>query len=231
MDSKTCDPQWVKDVTVEKDRRYVRLVRFRNRQQTTGRWVSLADAADWHARESGSIVADETKRATTYELFARAWRAGAFHPSSRSHVFYIDGENVPHRAPVHYLDEVASTGTDAVDTLRWCWVRREHYLSWCTANRVEPMIGPEHADAAPTGQPSAVSKSRKARGPVPGNVRRYAESDRNLFPTIEALIKGGRMSITAAARRLADDGEVEGNGTPESRAKRLADAFRKCQPR
>jgi len=66
-------------------------------------------------------------------------------------------------------------------------------------------------------------KSRR-KGPVPGTVDRYGASDRKLYPELEQLVeKCG--SATAAARQLADEGKVEGTGTTENRARRLAGRY------
>ena len=49
--------------------------------------------------------------------------------------------------------------------------------------------------------------------------------DRALFPEIECIMRDGHKSVHAAALELASAGKVQGSGTPESRAKRLAMRF------
>ena len=64
------------------------------------------------------------------------------------------------------------------------------------------------------------ARPRRLKGPEPGTVG-YGRSDRALFKKLERLIpKHG--SASAAARKLVDDGVVEGGGTPESKAHRIA---------
>jgi hypothetical protein len=67
---------------------------------------------------------------------------------------------------------------------------------------------------------------RKRKGPEPGALDRYGNYDRALYPELERLISKERMSLTAAARQLANEGRVSGIGTGESRARRLAKRYR-----
>jgi len=60
------------------------------------------------------------------------------------------------------------------------------------------------------------------RGPVKGTIARYADHDRSMFPQMKRLIDQG-TSVTAAASQLAD--QLEGGGTPESKATRLRKLF------
>jgi hypothetical protein len=74
-------------------------------------------------------------------------------------------------------------------------------------------------DAAPAVNP------KKRRGPKPGTLDRYGDDDRKLFSEIERVMSQGKISVTAAARKLASEGRVAGTGTVESRARRLAQRF------
>lgn len=69
--------------------------------------------------------------------------------------------------------------------------------------------------------PRAVTK-----GPAPGTVDRYGESDRARFPEVEALMKAGK-TLTAATTEIGPT--LEGPATPESKAKRLRDLFQKVK--
>ena len=67
----------------------------------------------------------------------------------------------------------------------------------------------------------ASDAARKGRfGPEPGTLRRYDAADRKLFPELERIMAEEKKSRTAAALALAD--RIDGVGTPESRARRLA---------
>lgn len=82
--------------------------------------------------------------------------------------------------------------------------------------------------ARPRPNKSTSSKKKaQRRGPVPGAIDRY--NDEALFPEIERMTCERRMSVHAAAFKLAHAGKVEGSGTPESRASRLAKRYRQRQ--
>jgi hypothetical protein len=66
----------------------------------------------------------------------------------------------------------------------------------------------------------------KTKGPAPGTVDRYGESDRARFPEVEALMKVGK-TLTAATNELGPT--LEGPATPESKARRLRDLFQKVK--
>jgi hypothetical protein len=71
--------------------------------------------------------------------------------------------------------------------------------------------------------------SRPRRGPVPGKVSRFGDSDRALFSEIEWIMKQGN-SVTEAARELDSKGRVKGRGGSESRVRRLAKVYLKEHP-
>ena len=67
---------------------------------------------------------------------------------------------------------------------------------------------------------------RKGRkGPAPGKLARYRESDRACYAELERLMREECLSASAAARELAEAGKVEGTGTAESRGRRLAKLY------
>jgi hypothetical protein len=74
-------------------------------------------------------------------------------------------------------------------------------------------------------------KQRKSPGPQKGSLDRFAASDRELYPAFKALINPSapavKMSRTAASLKLP----LKGDGTPESRAKRFRDRYRRDHER
>lgn len=66
--------------------------------------------------------------------------------------------------------------------------------------------------------------TKPRRGPKPGSLKRFEDADRQLFGRIREMRRGG-MSLSAACKTLADDGLIQGTGTTDSRAKRLAKAY------
>jgi len=88
----------------------------------------------------------------------------------------------------------------------------------------------EQVETKPPVPAKAPAKPGGTRGPKRGEVDRYGELDRALFPEMEQLTRDGRMSVHAAALQLVTEGKVRGNTNmvkPESMAKRLAAEFRK----
>jgi hypothetical protein len=71
------------------------------------------------------------------------------------------------------------------------------------------------------------AKGRGRRGPAPGSVDRYGQSDRELFPEIERIMREKQITVSAAASELADNNKVDGVGSAKSRAKRLATRYQK----
>jgi hypothetical protein len=57
---------------------------------------------------------------------------------------------------------------------------------------------------------------RPRKGPAPGTVDRFGESDRALFPEIERIMREGHETVHAAALELASARKIQGGGTPES---------------
>ncbi len=73
---------------------------------------------------------------------------------------------------------------------------------------------------------SGPKRSKRRPGPAPG-VARYGDSDRALFPELEQLMKDKHLLALQAANELAEQGKVAGHGQQESRARRLANLYRK----
>ena len=74
-------------------------------------------------------------------------------------------------------------------------------------------------------QPVAEPQSplRRRKGPIPGKVSRYRESDRKLYPELVQRAAPEKCgSITAAAIQLAEEKKVDGTGTAHSKGRRLA---------
>ena len=65
------------------------------------------------------------------------------------------------------------------------------------------------------------------RGPQRGTISRFNEDDKALFPEIKRIMQRESKSANEAARKLVDEGKVKGRGAEQSRALRLARAFRR----
>jgi hypothetical protein len=75
----------------------------------------------------------------------------------------------------------------------------------------------------------AVNVKKRRRGPAPGALDRYSAADRKLYTEVERIMRDEKLSVSAAALRLAEDGKLAGTGTstPQSRARRLAERYRR----
>jgi len=97
-------------------------------------------------------------------------------------------------------------------------------------SRLELVPADESNAASPKPKQPAPTKKTKnrtgGRGPKPGAVKRYAPDDRALFPEILRLMSEEQLSLTAATQRLAENERVVGEGTPTSRARRLARLYK-----
>jgi hypothetical protein len=103
-------------------------------------------------------------------------------------------------------------GPSVIYTIEGAYVFREHLDAWvASAASVAPGIG----------------RRRRPRGPAQGTVDRYGDADRKLFPELERFVREERMSVSAAAAKLAEEGKVSGPATTESKAKRLAERYRR----
>lgn len=127
------------------------------------------------------------------------------------------------------LDELATPvelRSKSLNRLAWADVEfsaDDVMAKWSEAERL-PEADP--AQAIPDSPSGAITGSEKVlprrRGPKPGTLDRYRDSDRALYPELERLMHDEHLSRTAAAMALAAADRVAGVGSAESRAKRLA---------
>jgi len=81
-------------------------------------------------------------------------------------------------------------------------------------------------DKIGAGRVPAAPPSRAAKGPVRGEIDRFGDADRALFPEIERLMKSQRLTSTEAVRQIPED-KLAGRGTLDSRIRRVSDLFRR----
>jgi hypothetical protein len=77
--------------------------------------------------------------------------------------------------------------------------------------------------------PAVAAAPKRRKGPEPGSVDRFGDSDEALFPEIDRIRRESRKSVHAATLELAFAGRIEGTGSEASRAKRLAGRYRKAR--
>jgi hypothetical protein len=73
---------------------------------------------------------------------------------------------------------------------------------------------------------TAAPPPRAAKGPVRGEIDRFGDADRALFPEIERLMKSQHLTSTEAVRQIPED-KLAGRGTLDSRIRRVSDLFRR----
>jgi hypothetical protein len=73
---------------------------------------------------------------------------------------------------------------------------------------------------------AAAPPPRAAKGPVRGEIDRFGDADRALFPEIERRMKSQRLTSTEAVRQIPED-KLAGRGTLDSRIRRVSDRFRR----
>jgi len=163
---------------------------------------------------------------------AREWPNLTFFARSR----WLTGEQY-HDGMERALDELGSS-VELRSTLL-------HRLAWMDVeflrhDAISKWPAPESADGAfdlrrspePSNTPAALGAQQAAarhRGPRPGTVDRYRDSDRALYREVERLMQDEHLSCTAAAMKLAEARRVAGIGSAESRARRLAQRFAREQ--
>jgi hypothetical protein len=95
----------------------------------------------------------------------------------------------------------------------------------------QPGMSNEDAKSAEVERPGdagtdLATPKKPRKGPAPGTVDRFGESDREMFNELERLQREGRKSLTAAANELATAGKLAGDGAPQSLAARLVRRYR-----
>ncbi len=130
-------------------RRRIRLWRekhnecFAERQRRQRRWFSLAEIADWCAREPGSIKPDEERRALAYAELGKALRDGEFEQGGRSRVLYLNPETSWARMTrARFTEIVDAFGSDhdllVSAYLARCWLPHDLAQRWFKMKNLRP---------------------------------------------------------------------------------------------
>jgi hypothetical protein len=98
--------------------------------------------------------------------------------------------------------------------------RRADFDRWCG----KPQRGQEEK-LAPSLPTAGKEKPKRRPGPTRGELRRFEDADRALFPELKQMMAERHMSRSAAALVLAEAGKILGSGTTKNRAKRLAELY------
>jgi hypothetical protein len=221
--------------------RTARIERFTEIQRSTREWINFAEIAKWCADESGGVVPNEEFRAAAYQKFQHDLLEGDFEEDGRSKVLYLHPYTSKARMTrgwLTHLTEVYDRTTINSEYLAHCWIPREFFGRWLAKHRMQaspPRFEPKWPTppattvtqaskvvAPPVGHGAGDAAPKGPFGPEPGKLRRYGPADRALFPELERIMAEKKMSRSAAALDLALADRIDGVGTPQSRAKRLA---------
>jgi hypothetical protein len=179
--------------------------------------VAFRDVADWLAREPGGIDRSEDRRRQALADLRRAVSDGEFGPPHKPVIAYMPRvalRDLPLRVNAAQIEICCTAENDIISDI---WAPRALVARWFTAYGL-------NAPPWLTGPPAATES--KHRGPEKGALRRYLAADRELFPEIKRLIRDEQLSVTGACQQLAQKGKVKGIGSLQSRATRLARAYR-----
>ena len=183
-----------------------RLVR---RLRQTSEWINFADAADFIARESGSIAPDEERRARAYEELADALIKGEFDKRERTCVFFPSGSKKV-RMTWEWLADIIEFDLDG-DRGQWrlaqCWAPRELMVRFF-AKRLLPfppaVFGPPTSERKPARRQSGAAGSRKAaRSPAPREHKKNERKQLAVDATIRELGVDVFTDMPGKARQAA----------------------------
>jgi hypothetical protein len=208
------------------------ILRFRDCQNRRRQWIGFWDIADWIASKRGSTDSrDEGLRQQGYSDLLTAVLASQFKRGNKSLVLHVLPQTPLGPGCLRLTTDrlrawidLHGTGMVSEQILPRCWVPRSLVQRWFERRR---MVWPDVFDPVESGEVRAAVSRPRRRGPKPGTLDRYGAADRALFNEIKRIMRVDRVSVSAAATRLADAGKIAGVGTSVSRAKRLAERYRR----
>jgi hypothetical protein len=236
-----------------RQRRTAWIERFAEIQRREREWINCAEFAEY-CSEEGSVVPNEAARDAAYKKFLADLLEGDFEENGHSQIRYLHPYTVITRMKGDWLKRVIETYDDQTIIKQYlanCWMRRKHFDRLLAKHRMQPR--PERFEpkcpTSTTTTPQSFSQARKAVmqpviaegvghsasdavrkrrfGPKPGTLRRYEAADRALFPELERIMAEKQKSLSAATFDLAEADQIDGTGTPQSRAKRLAALYKR----
>jgi hypothetical protein len=101
-----------------------------------GEWVSLADIADWCAREAGGIRPDENLRAEAYRQLGESLAAGFFGRGRQSRVLFLHPHSTWAKMTQDRYRNVPFGQEGRRGYLRWCWIPRGLAQTWFEAKNI-----------------------------------------------------------------------------------------------
>jgi hypothetical protein len=149
--------------------RHARIDRFVRRQRQLREWINFGDVAEFCAREAGSIVPDEDKRALTYEELADALIKGEFDESERTRVLFLYPGSRRTRMTWEWLLDTINFNLDGErgrGLLAHCWAPREAMARFFEKRRLPlspAVFGQPTSDREPPKRQGGAASSHHAR--------------------------------------------------------------------
>jgi hypothetical protein len=122
-----------------RDDHWLRIEKWKIRQQHTPDWVCLAQIADWCARRPGDIERDHRRRVQAYSDLQQSIMLGEFGEGSRLKVVYLEPQPPSLRDRVRLRLHTGYFRTEKVldHVLDLCWAPRELCLRWLVARHID----------------------------------------------------------------------------------------------
>jgi hypothetical protein len=206
-----------------RDDHWLRIEKWKIRQQHTPDWVCLAQIADWCARRPGDIERDHRRRVQAYSDLQQSIMLGEFGEGSRLKVVYLEPQPPSLRDRVRLRLHTGYFRTEKVldHVLDLCWAPRELCLRWLVARHIDapPWLAaprpPADAFEADTSSSSEPAHSREPNESPLKSTRAQGASAHPINPA-EAEVTGA-SPVDRADPPTEDVSRIEPANAQESR--------------
>jgi hypothetical protein len=110
-----------------------RIARFTADQRRKREWINFAEIADWCSEVDGSVVPNESARASAYEKLQRDLLEGDFEENGRSRVLYLHPWTVKAKMTRQWMENMIETHPRATIPRQYfdhCWLPRNLFQRW-----------------------------------------------------------------------------------------------------
>jgi hypothetical protein len=124
-----------------------RIVRFAEDQRRKREWINFAEIADWCSEVDGSVVPNESARASAYEKLQRDLLEGDFEENGRSRVLYLHPWTVKAKVTRQWMENMIETHPPATIRSKYldhCWLPRNLFQRWLAKHHL-PASAPRPA--------------------------------------------------------------------------------------
>jgi hypothetical protein len=110
-----------------------RIASFTANQRRKREWINFAEIADWCSEVDGSVVPNESARASAYEKLQRDLLEGDFEENGRSRVLYLHPWTVKAKMTRQWMENMIETHPRATIRSKYldhCWLPRNLFQRW-----------------------------------------------------------------------------------------------------